>query len=69
MLSSAKGADQTWLKLVIPANNRFHLLLLIIAVEWSVTTEEEIGNNTHSPDIHRLVVTRCKTISTRARNE
>jgi len=40
------------LKLVIPCNDRLHLLLLRVAIERRVPSEEEVGNDTHSPDVN-----------------
>jgi len=44
------------LKLVIPRDDRLHLLLLRVAVERRVPSEEEVGDDAHSPDVHRLPV-------------
>lgn len=47
-------------KLVISANDGFHLLLLIVPVEGGVTTQEEVGDDAHGPDVHRFVMASLK---------
>ena len=44
-------------KLVIAITDCLHLLVLRVPVKGRVSTKEEIGNDTDSPDINRLSVT------------
>lgn len=39
------------LELVVAPDDGFHFLLLGVAVEGSVTAEEEVGNDAHGPDV------------------
>jgi hypothetical protein len=54
VLSSWRGTYR--LKLVITITDCLHLFVLRVPVEGRITTKEEIGNNTNSPDIDRLSV-------------
>ena len=58
-LRELKGeAFHTGLELVIACDDCLHLLLLSITIEWSIATKKEIGDHTHSPDIHRFAMPR-----------
>lgn len=56
-------AGRAWFKFVIASDDSLHLLLLILAIEWRVAGKEEVGDNTHCPDVHWLPVTRFRTIT------
>ena len=39
-----------------------HLLVLRVTIEWGISSEEEVGDDTHSPDVHWLSVSSYNTI-------
>jgi len=52
------GCRRTYgLEFVVTITDCLHLLVLRVPVKGRVTTKEEIGNDTDSPDIDRLSVT------------
>lgn len=57
------GPVSDWLEFIVSPHDSFRFFLLRIPIKGCISTEEEIGDHSHCPDVHGLSVAGYGVIS------